>query len=142
MRWVAAMSGERVSGGDSGDSGRRSDITGRRRWLVGIRGILFAIYLFSGCIFVVSALPLALGWPGGMPDRLVPRVAVLVQGLIGVVLALTLGVAGKALVMQDERHREMMGEEIVTVGGAGGRGGQIVEGEGDAGGGGGIGEGE
>lgn len=127
MGWVVAMSGEQGSGGGSGASGRRSDITGSL--FSRARSILFAVCLFSVCIFVVSALPLAFGVFGGMPDSMVPRVAVLVQGLIGVVLALSLAVAGIALVMQDDRRREMMDEESFTLGDDDGGGGQIVEGE-------------
>ena len=126
MRWVAAMSGERVSGGDSGDSGRRRDLKGRRGVLEDKR-FLFLAYALPACVFVTGALPLVFGWFGLMTDSSVIRFAVFVQGLAGAVVAVNVGIAGIALLRQEERHSEMRYERRFTWGDSGGGGGQIVE---------------
>lgn len=64
--------------------------------------------------FIVGGVPLVAEIFGGMSERLVSRVGVLVEGMAGALLAISIGVAVITLMRQEEHHREMMDDKALT----------------------------
>lgn len=99
------------------DLTRRSGAAGRRgRWMFLLKdnAILLLPAGFAVATLFVGAVPLMAEMVGGMSERMVSRVGVLLEGMAGALLAFGIGVAVITLMRQEVHHREMMDDKILT----------------------------